>query len=104
MFPAAGKSCALKSGLFGTCDAEAIGLCQYCARPFCARHGVILEDGQEVCTRKYCVAKREDLVKHLDYKERARALNARGLCGIEGCGARMTEECVRCEQLYCMAH
>src|SRR5262245_57951448 len=104
MNPAAGKNCALKSGLFHVCNQPAIGLCQYCARPFCAKHGTVMDEAQEVCNRPNCVSKRDDLVVHLVYKARATQLNATGRCGVEGCGARMTEECVRCEQLFCEVH
>ncbi len=48
-----------KEGLFSgfsSCKEKPAGLCVYCGRAFCAKHGEHLSDGSEVCTRKSCVA------------------------------------------------
>ena len=98
------KTCELKSGFFGTCGAAAAGLCQYCGRPFCARHGVVLDDDQQVCARKVCTAKRLDLVRHLEYKAAATERNEAGACGQPGCAAPLGAQCVRCQVYFCPAH
>jgi len=95
--------CQLKRGLF-KCGAEAAGLCQYCGRTFCREHGIILEDGQEVCSRKFCVAKREDLARHLVYKAIAERRNEKGACGVDACGAAYAGQCIRCKALFCELH
>lgn len=76
----------------------------YCGRPFCARHGVFLDEGEEVCARKYCVAKRRDLEAHLAYKEAVLVLNRQRRCGIEACGNTFTEQCSRCKCYFCRQH
>ena len=96
--------CRIKSNLFSTCGDGAIACCQYCGRDFCARHGVILADAQEVCSRKECVAKREDLALHLLYKEAVGHLNEQGLCGAPTCREEIAAQCVRCKGLFCGVH
>ena len=98
------KACELKSGLFATCRAAAAGLCQYCGRPFCDRHGVVLDDDQQVCSRKVCAAKREDLVRHMEYKALAEERNEAERCGLTGCNAAIGAQCVRCQAYFCPVH
>jgi hypothetical protein len=98
-----GASCEIKSGLF-RCKTSAAGLCQYCGKPFCADHGVFLEEGQEVCNSKNCVAKREDVVAHLVYKEAVLIRNEATQCGIEGCDQAVGRRCGRCEGYFCARH
>ena len=69
MSVASGVKCQIKEGLFGGCKDNAVGYCQYCARLFCAKHALVLEPEQQVCNRKNCVAKWEDLQVHLAYKD-----------------------------------
>jgi hypothetical protein len=95
-------ACEVKSGWF-KCKSEAIAYCQYCGRPFCGNHGVA-EEGMEVCSRKFCVAKREDLAKHLKYKALVDERNAGGLCGIENCDLGTQGQCVRCKGHFCGLH
>ena len=90
--------------MFSTCGSAPVAMCQYCARPFCPAHGVVQEDGQEVCNRKECIAKREDLVVHLAYKELAQDRNAEQKCGIEGCEYALAGRCTRCQAYYCETH
>jgi hypothetical protein len=97
------KTCQLRRGFF-TCTSDAIGLCQYCARLFCREHGIVQEDGQEVCSRRFCVAKRNDLVEHLAYKEAVFARNQASRCGIEGCNQTVAGRCGRCEGYFCARH
>ena len=97
------KTCQIKSGLF-RCEDEAGGLCQYCGRQFCPKHGVFLDEGQEVCNRKNCVAKREDLVRHLSYKGIVTARNEAAQCGAYGCGDTLSDQCARCKGYFCTRH
>jgi len=95
--------CEMKAGFF-RCRNAAAGSCVYCARSFCAAHGVLGEDGEEVCSRGPCVAKREDLARHLAYKESAFWLNQERLCGVAGCGKEVAAQCARCKAYFCRAH
>jgi hypothetical protein len=96
-------TCELKTGLF-KCGQEAVGLCQYCGRLFCDRHSELLEELQEVCSRKPCVAKRQDLVRHLAYKDAVSARNEQQQCGIEGCSRGFSGQCTRCKGYFCGHH
>ena len=91
-------------GLISQCGAEATAQCVYCARPFCRRHGFILDDGHEICTRKNCVAKKEDLERHLEYKAFVLQRNRGRLCGIEICVEEFVAQCRRCQGYYCRGH
>lgn len=97
------QTCEVKRGLF-RCEAQSAGVCQYCGRPFCERHGVRLDDGQEVCSRRFCVAKREDLVVHLAYKEAVGVRNEQRQCGIDACLYPVSGRCVRCSGYFCGKH
>ena len=90
--------------MLSKCGAESHAQCVYCARPFCSRHGVVLEDGMEVCSRKYCVAKREDLARHLVYKEAVLVRNRERLCGLEACDKSFVGQCNRCKGYFCQKH
>ena len=98
-----GRRCELKR-LFGRCGREVVGSCQYCGRPFCADHGVLLEEHQEVCYRKPCVAKRDDLARHLVYGAQVSSRNESRLCGVVDCVAEPASQCSRCRGLYCLRH
>jgi hypothetical protein len=100
----ASQTCRLKASFLSTCGGESIATCQYCGRPFCGRHGVVLDDGQEICLRKECVAKREDLSRHLSYKDVVARLNEAHACGLPGCPAELAAQCIRCKGLFCAAH
>jgi hypothetical protein len=97
-------TCQLKKRPFSVCGADSIGLCQYCARRFCNKHGEVLDDGQEICTRRFCIAKRNDLVRHLAYRADVLGRNEQRLCGIDACGNALTAQCVRCKGYYCGRH
>jgi len=100
---AAQSVCEMKAGLF-RCRSEAAGVCVYCARSFCSQHGFLGEDGEEVCNRGACVAKREDLARHLAYKERALLLNRERICGAGGCRNEIVAQCARCRTYFCRRH
>jgi hypothetical protein len=91
-------------GFLSSCGAAAAAQCVYCARPFCDRHGEVLEDGQEVCSRKFCVAKKDDLVKHFAYKEAVLVRNRQRLCGVEVCKSNFVGQCSRCKGYFCEKH
>ena len=97
------EGCRVNHGLF-RCKREMIGLCQYCGRPFCGRHGVLLEDSQQICARKVCVAKREDVGRHLAYKGAVLRRNSMSLCGIGGCEEPLAGHCSRCNGYFCIHH
>jgi hypothetical protein len=86
------------------CGAEASAMCVYCGRTFCNRHGVVLEDGAEVCTRKSCVAKMDDLAVHLKYKEAVLQRNLERRCGLEVCDTEIQVQCNRCKGYFCAGH
>ena len=96
-------SCQLKNGLFA-CGSEQTGICQYCARSFCQRHGVVLDDGQQICARKVCVAKRDDVARHLVFKELVRDRNLARACGVVTCVTELGGQCTRCLGLFCAGH
>ena len=95
--------CAIK-GFLSSCGEDASAQCVYCGRPFCQKHGVVLEEGEEVCSRKNCVAKREDLALHLVYNEKALERNRGRLCGLPACSEQFTSQCNRCRAYFCTKH
>ncbi|HEY7268321.1 MAG TPA: hypothetical protein VH951_00710 [Dehalococcoidia bacterium] len=98
------QTCGLKKSLFGVCGGPGRGICVYCGRSFCDQHGIVQEDGQEICLRKECVAKREDLVRHLAYKDLVGRLNDRRACGIPNCRSELAAQCIRCKGFFCVGH
>jgi hypothetical protein len=91
-------------GHLTTCGARAEAQCVYCGRTFCHKHGEIMDHSYEVCTRKACVAKKQDLQVHLAYKASVQAQNQERLCGIEACETEMQSRCNRCKGYFCMGH
>jgi hypothetical protein len=99
--------------LRGTCDLRrlvrrcrrpAAGTCQYCGRAFCSDHGILVDDGQEICGRSRCQRKRIDLERHLRYKAVVRQQNADGRCWVPGCQTRPGGQCSRCRGFFCGRH
>ena len=93
-------------GRFSRCSEAVVALCQYCGRRFCVRHGERLADGQEVCSREVCVAKKVDVAAHLVYKEAAMERNRSDgrPCGIDGCDSAFEGQCRRCKAYFCREH
>lgn len=89
---------------FRTCGQPGAGLCQYCGRTFCERHGDRLADRQEICVRKSCQRKKADLARHVLYKESVAQRNGERLCGSAGCGRAPAGQCSKCRGLFCFAH
>jgi hypothetical protein len=104
----AAQTCEVKVSVFGRCGANRFAVCQYCGRPFCERHGTVFNDEQglrqEVCTRKECVAKREDLARHLIYRASVLTRNETESCGIVDCSVELAAQCVRCKGYFCESH
>ena len=101
------QSCEIKDGLFSklsSCKGKPIGLCIYCGRAFCGEHGEIRDAGEEICTRKNCIAKRDDLVVHMEYRSLVAAQNETGTCGIPNCTHKPDGECARCRAFFCLGH
>ena len=86
------------------CRQPLSGQCQYCARGFCAEHGERFGEGEEVCVRGSCQAKKADLERHLVFLTVARARNREGLCGIPDCQSEHATHCQRCGPHYCVVH
>ncbi|MFN8534768.1 MAG: hypothetical protein U0556_14620 [Dehalococcoidia bacterium] len=98
-------SCDSRTGLFRPCGAAAAGLCAYCNRPFCARHGASASEGEWVCFRSRCQMKATVIGVALASRRRARLRNAEGLCGASPCGARAPQTvCSLCDGRFCVAH
>jgi hypothetical protein len=95
--------CEVKGGLFKCGDAAA-AVCVYCGKHFCQRHGVIRELGEEICDSKNCVAKREDLERHLVYRESVLGFNRERICGLEVCVEEFVGQCSRCKGYFCRSH
>jgi hypothetical protein len=86
------------------CTRPAAGTCQYCGRAFCSDHGILVDDGQEICGRSRCQRKRIDLEKHLRYKAVVRQRNADSQCGVPGCQTGPGGQCSRCRAFFCHRH
>jgi hypothetical protein len=99
----ANATCQVK-GAIKACGATATAQCVYCARTFCAKHGEVMEDGFEVCSRKVCTAKKEDLHVHLTYKAFVLERNLERLCGISECETSFQVQCNRCRGYFCVTH
>ena len=93
-----------RGGRLRRCRRPLAGQCQYCAQGFCERHGMLLEDGQQVCDGKPCQAKKADVERHLLFKAAALERNEAGRCGLADCGERHVRDCERCLRRYCAAH
>ena len=90
--------------IFRRCPDAPAGVCQYCGRDFCRVHGACFDNGEEICGRSICRAKRVDVQAHLAYREAAQARSARGFCAEEGCGEPRWGQCSKCEALFCEQH
>lgn len=86
------------------CREPLLGQCQYCARGFCARHGHVLDDGQEVCVEDRCRRLQADVEQHLVFKAAAKALNQDERCGEPECDEAPVLRCDRCSCRYCGEH
>jgi hypothetical protein len=95
--------CQVRGG-FRRCGQTATAICQYCGRPFCEQHGVILDDGQEICSRDRCQRKRRDVERHLVYKREVARRNAEGLCGHPSCASPFAGQCSKCRGFFCARH
>ena len=90
--------------LFRSCSQMGIAVCQYCGRSFCGKHGDPLEDGQEICHRRVCLRKREDLMHHFAYRDAVSELNESERCGTSDCAAPPQGQCTKCRGLFCFTH
>jgi hypothetical protein len=86
------------------CQQPIAGQCQYCARGFCADHGDVFGDHEEVCDRDPCQAKKADLSHHHAFLGVARARNEAGRCGMPDCDTDHASFCERCGPRYCIVH
>lgn len=86
------------------CGRDAVGVCVYCAEPFCAGHGTLHPDYYEVCQRKGCVAKFADVGAHRVWLEAHLPSNGMSMCADDGCEERMQHACERCRLRFCDEH
>ena len=86
------------------CGRAAVTDCVYCARPFCDEHGERLADYMDVCARKRCQRKRQDLDAHNEWKARVEPANRVSVCADESCDTRMRHQCSRCRLMFCADH
>lgn len=91
-------------GRIRRCREPLLGQCQYCARGFCAQHGRVEDDGQEICVEQRCERLQADVEQHLEFKASARLRNQDGLCGEPECGQPLSLICERCSCRYCEDH
>lgn len=98
-----GSTCQIK-GVLTACGAKATAQCVYCGRTFCHKHGEVMDDAYEVCSRKACVEKKHELRLHMVYKQDVRERNMRRLCGIEICETEFQVQCNRCKGYFCSGH
>jgi len=96
-------TCQIK-GILTTCGATATAQCVYCGRAFCSRHGEVMEERYEVCVRKSCVTKKQDLEVHLVYKGAVLERNLQRLCGLDVCQSEIRVQCNRCKGYFCLDH
>lgn len=99
------QPCTFGGGLFRrACGAPARYACVYCGQPFCEQHGDRGVDFTDVCHRRQCQAKVEDLAVHLQWKRDAGRFNEVAVCANEGCNERMRHQCSQCRLLFCVEH
>ena len=98
-----GSTCQIK-GKLTLCRARATAQCVYCGRAFCSRHGEVMADAYEVCSRKPCVEKKQELRTHLLYKQAVLERNLLRLCGVTVCQDHIQVQCNRCKGYFCAAH
>jgi len=103
--PMTGSQQACYSGrLFRRCHEATVGSCQFCGRPFCPRHGDMLEEGQQVCHRQLCQRKVADLGAHKAYLELVSLRNSKTMCGLPDCSRQPWGQCSHCQALFCRSH
>lgn len=90
--------------LHRSCGRASVGLCVYCAEPFCADHGTLEADYYQVCQRKTCLAKFADVEAHHRWLEAHQSANRMSMCAEDGCQERMAHSCQRCRLRFCETH
>lgn len=99
--------CSFRSGGFiirRSCGNAATGQCVYCAEHFCGEHGTHGEDYYEVCRRRKCRAKWEDLAAHKEWVARHYHDNLAGYCAADECEEALEIPCERCQLRFCLPH
>jgi hypothetical protein len=100
-----GETCTYPGGLMRrACGRPTVTACVYCGEPFCDHHGTRHENYTDVCTRRACETKQEDLRLHLEWKARVTVSNDVSFCAQEECGERMRHQCSQCHLLFCADH
>jgi hypothetical protein len=92
-------------GRFRHCKQPAEHTCQYCGKSFCAVHAHRVEGYEAICAREACVAKDEDLKRHLEYREASTRRNRAGHCAEADCtNLHPGMTCSMCQGLFCPTH
>lgn len=99
-------TCEARRLLILTCHAEPVDRCLYCGRHFCASHGDVNRRVCFACLPKFWEDAAKEAAEALELRRRelGAALNAKGLCGTDGCGNPMLTNCDRCQILHCSRH
>ena len=93
-----------RGGRLLRCRRPIAGQCQYCALGFCNRHGLLRDDGQQICSASTCQLKIRDVEAHLIFKTAAAQHNVEGRCGMPDCDAPHIHDCERCQRRFCLPH
>ena len=86
------------------CGRDAVGVCVYCAEPFCSDHGRVHPEYYEVCQRKDCLTKFADVGAHHRWLDTHRWANSTSMCAEDECQERMQHSCQRCRLRFCDTH
>lgn len=98
-------TCTYSTGMLRrACGREVIASCVYCGEPFCESHGDRGPDFQDVCHRRACAAKQEDLRVHTAWRVQVAVSNRVSICAEIECGERMRFSCSQCRLLFCDTH
>ncbi len=87
-----------------TCGQSATGQCVYCGESFCDSHGIHGEDYYQVCARRRCQAKWQDLHSHKEWVSRHYHHNLAGYCADDKCEESLDISCERCTLRFCQDH
>lgn len=88
------------------CRREPVDRCTYCGRYFCVAHGDVNRRVCLGCLPAFWRDAAREAGEILEQRRRqvGASLNAKGLCGWEGCGGLSLTSCDRCRVYYCSRH
>lgn len=98
-------TCTYPTGMLRrACGRDGVTSCVYCGEPFCEVHGDRGADYQDVCHRRACAAKQQDLETHTSWRRHVAIANEISICAELECGERMRFSCSQCRLLFCDVH